>query len=193
MSRTHRPGPSRAAVLRHRFGFDSNPLRRDVDRFQWLTGLVLVLLFLVFAPVMGLRVGEAYYAKGVRTERVEATAWRPVSADVTRVTERKRGYRVDVLGTAADGHRLTGSYTTSRATVVGDHVSLWATPSRLTDTPPRRHARTITDTVVAVAASTLVVAAPLALVHLVTRRRCDRLRSRLWDAAWARFDRHPTP
>ncbi len=193
MNRSHHPGaPSRLDGLRRRWGFDANPLRRDVDRRQWRTGFALVVLFLLIAPVGALRVGAASYDRGVRTEHAEAATRRPVSGVVTGVTEHKRGFRVDVTGTGPGGHQVTGSYTTARATAVGDRVKLWATPSRLTDVPPRRHARTVSDTVVAVGTAPVAVAAPLVLVYFLVRRRCDRVRFRLWDAAWTGLDRHPT-
>ncbi|RFU39580.1 hypothetical protein DZF91_21590 [Actinomadura logoneensis] len=189
MSRSHRPGsPPRTAALRRRLGWDANPLRRDVDRRQRLVGLALLVLFLLVAPVTGLRVGAAAYDRGVRTELAEAATWQPVSAVVTGLADRKHGDRVDVVGTAADGHRFVGSYTTARVVAVGDHVKLWATPVRLTDNPPRRHVRTVTDTVLTVAVSLLAVAAGPVLVHVLFRRRCDRVRSRLWDTAWVRLD-----
>ncbi|MEV5576781.1 hypothetical protein AB0L06_42720 [Spirillospora sp. NPDC052269] len=193
MSRSRHPGPrSRLGALRRLCGFDGNPLRRDVDRHQRLLGLALVAFFLVAALVGSLRAGASSYDHGVRVEHAEAATWSPVSAVVTGVTERRRGFRLEVTGTASDGHHIVGSYTTARATAVGDAVQLWATPTRLTADPPRSHARTVSDTVVAVGALCIVVAAPLALVYLLFRRRCERVRSRLWDTAWTSFDRHPT-
>ncbi|MEV4257826.1 hypothetical protein AB0J52_32090 [Spirillospora sp. NPDC049652] len=193
MSRSHHPeSPTRPGVLRRRLGADANPLRRDVDRHQRIVGLALLALFLAVAPVVGLRVGTASYDGGLRAELTEAATWHPVSAVVTDIAHRKRGYRVTVTGTAADGHRLVGSYDTARVLTIGDRVRLWATPVRLTDTPPRRHLRTVTDTVLTVAAALLVVAAVPALVHLLFRRRCDHVRSRLWDAAWIDLD-HRSP
>lgn len=59
---------------RRRFGFDTNNLRRDVDRFQWRIGLVLLVAFLTVTPPLTVIVAGRVYEAG---ERASAGPRRP--------------------------------------------------------------------------------------------------------------------
>lgn len=63
---------SRVNRWRRRCGFDDNDLRRRVDRVQWLSGLLLLVVFLVVTPALCARVVEQVNDSGSRAERYEA-------------------------------------------------------------------------------------------------------------------------
>ncbi|QXJ22637.1 hypothetical protein AGRA3207_003671 [Actinomadura graeca] len=174
--------------LRRRAGFDNSPLRRDVDRRQWMLGLALLMLFLSLAPPLGLRAGQAVYASGVRAERHEAANRRRVDATVVEVKGQRHRSEVTVTWSGADGTRRTGSYTTWREATVGGRRTVWADSSAVSDVAPRPHARTVGDAVAGGVGAALVLGLPLLLVYVLARYRFDRRRYRLWDAEWARWD-----
>ena len=176
--------------LRRRCGLDGNDLRRRVDRAQWRVGLLLLLLFLVAAPIACAHVVSSVDAAGVRAERYEAATRHRVDATVVGVTPLESGREVNVVWTGADGTPHTGRYTSWRATVVGEHRVLWTGPRHtLGEMGPRKHARTIGDDVSAGAAVLAVTGLPMLTVYLAFRWGCDRRRYRQWDEEWADFDR----
>ncbi|MGI5202451.1 Rv1733c family protein [Spirillospora sp. CA-108201] len=181
---------TRAGRLRRRCGFDGNALRRRVDRIQWRVGLLLLLLFLVAAPVACSHVVSSVHAAGVRAERYEAATRHRVDATVVGVTPLESGREVSVAWTGTDGATHTGRYTSWRATAVGQHRVLWTGPRHnLGEMGPRTRARTVGDDVSAATAVVAGTGLPLLTVYLVFRWSCDRRRYRQWDEEWADFDR----
>ncbi|NYD45015.1 hypothetical protein BJY14_000998 [Actinomadura luteofluorescens] len=181
---------TRADRLRRRCGFDGNALRRKVDRTQWRAGLLLLLLFLVVAPVACAHVVWSVHTAGVRAERYEAATRHRIDATVVGVTPLESGREVTVVWTGADGAPHTGRYTSWRATAIGQHRVLWTGPRHgLGEMGPRKHVRTIGDDVSAAAAAVAVTGLPPLTVYLLVRWGCDRRRYRQWDEEWADFDR----
>ncbi|WP_141576779.1 hypothetical protein [Actinomadura sp. WMMA1423] len=181
---------TRADRLRRRCGFDGNPLRRHVDRVQWRIGLLLLLVFLVAAPVVCAHVVGPVHGAGVRAERYEAATRHRVDATVIGVRPLESGREVTAAWTDPDGASRTGHYTSWKATQLGERRELWAGPGgRLGETGPRKHMRTIGDDVSAGAAAATGAGLPLLALYLLLRHRCDRRRYRRWDEEWADFDR----
>ncbi|MFA1542565.1 Rv1733c family protein [Actinomadura monticuli] len=181
---------ARANRWRRSLGLDGNDLRRDVDRAQQRLGIVLLMLFFGIALPLGVHTAQTVYDSGVRAERHEAATWRRVDATVVKVKEVSGRHRVTVAWTGPDGTRRTGDYTTWRGSAVGSRIAVWAGPGTVSLLPPRDHSRTVAQTGVVAAAVALATALPLLGVHRLARRRFDRHRDRLWDAAWARLDNH---
>jgi hypothetical protein len=181
---------ARADRWRRRFGFDRNDLRRHVDRFQWKVGLVLLVLFLSVAPPLCANVVQAVHESGTRAQKEAAATRHRVSATVVKVEEAQNRHRVTVAWTERDGTRRTGDYTAWGAPAAGDRLTVWVGPGTVSTTPPPGRAWTVTRTVTAGAGTLLAAGLPVLGAYLLVRRRCDRLRYRLWDAAWARLDNH---
>ncbi|MEU9020402.1 hypothetical protein [Actinomadura sp. NPDC048394] len=171
-------------------GFDRNDLRRGMDRWQWFIGLMLLLAGTVVASVAAVHIGGAVYDSGVRTERHEAAVFHATDATVVKVHEASRTRGVTVSWVAPDGSRRTGGYETWRGASVGDHVRVWVGSAGVREDPPRPHARTIGDAVAYAVGTVAVTAAVFFGAYQLLRRRFDEVRYRLWDAAWADFDRH---
>lgn len=171
-------------------GFDTNDLRRDVDRVQWRIGLVLLMLFLSVTPPLTFRAAQAVYDSGMRSERQEAAAWQRVNVTVTKTEALRTGHRVTVTWTEPDGTRRTGDFTTRSRIHVGEQMQAWAGPGTVSPMAPNWHGRTVASTMVAGTGVVLAVGLPLFGVYRLMRRRYDRRRDRLWDTAWARLDNH---
>ena len=75
-----------------------------------------------------------------------------------------------------------------KGAAVGATRRIWVDREGDLTMAPRSHGRTVTDAVYVAASATLGAALPFLLVYLLVRRRCDRHRFAMWDAAWARMD-----
>ncbi|HEY8481807.1 MAG TPA: hypothetical protein VIL71_18430 [Spirillospora sp.] len=175
---------------RRRFGFDTNDLRRPVDRVQWRVGLLLLAVFLGVTPPLTAHVAAHVHDAGERAERRDAATWRRVDATVVEVGALRAGHRVTVTWTEPDGTRRSGDFTTMKPVRPGDPVLVWTRDGAVTAARPGRHGLTVVDTVAAGTGVVLATGLSLLGVYLLVRRRCDRRRDRLWDVAWARFDNH---
>ncbi|MFB4298561.1 hypothetical protein [Actinomadura sp. NTSP31] len=171
-------------------GFDTNDLRREVDRLQWFLGLVLLIAGIGVASMTAAYVGRAAYVSGIRTERHEAATFHKVDAVVEKVRDGQRDRDLTVAWIASDGSHRSGTYESWRGASVGDHVRVWAGPAGVREDRPRSHARTIDDTAARTTSTTAATAAVFAGGYWLLRRRLDRVRYGQWDAAWADFDRH---
>ncbi|WP_131740111.1 Rv1733c family protein [Actinomadura roseirufa] len=174
---------------RRRYGFDRNDLRREVDRVQWLTGLLLLVAALVTVPPLSLHAGRSAYASGTRAERAEAAHRHRVDATVVKATAWKARNEITVTWDEPRAVHRTGTYTTWRAPGIGEHPKIWVGPGGPSDRAPRPHSRTIGDTVTAGAGTAMPLGAPPLGAYLLVRRRCDRRRHERWDAEWEEFDR----
>ncbi|GAA1898466.1 Rv1733c family protein [Actinomadura bangladeshensis] len=181
----------RARLNRRRrgWGFDRNDLRREVDRAQMFYGLLLLILFLAVTPPVSAHAVQAVYDSGVRAERYEATTRHRVDATVVGIKRLHTGREVTVTWTAPDGTLRRGHYTTWRGASLGDHPKVWTRPGGVGEDPPRAHARTIGDAAAGGATTTLASGLASVGVYLLLRRHYDKRRYRMWDEAWAGFDR----
>jgi hypothetical protein len=174
---------------RHGWGFDRNDLRRVVDRKQMLYGLLLLVIFLGFAPFACIHVVQTVLHSGLRAERYEAATHHRVDATVVNVKSLHSGREVEVVWTAPDGTSRGGHFTTWHGANVGDHPKVWAGPGSVGEYPPRTHARTVGDAAAIGASTVAAVGLPLLGLYLLLRHRCDQHRYRMWDEAWTGFDR----
>lgn len=74
------------------FGWDRNPLRRRTDRVK--AGLigVLIVVFMIAAPLLTIMTGHWIYGAGVRQQRSEAVAWRHVPPLIQRGPARQEAF-----------------------------------------------------------------------------------------------------
>ncbi|MFA1542691.1 hypothetical protein SM611_27475 [Actinomadura sp. DLS-62] len=160
-----------------------------MDRAQMFYGLLLLMIFIAVTPPISIRAVQAVHHSGVKAERYEAATRHRVDATVVNIERRHTGREVTVTWIASDGTLHSGRYTSWRGASLGDRPAVWAGPGGVGEDPPRPHARTIGDcvatAVTAVAATGLVPGG----VYLLLRRRLDKRRYRMWDEAWAGFDR----
>ncbi|MCP9948950.1 Rv1733c family protein [Actinomadura madurae] len=180
---------ARADRWRRSCGFDANDLRRDVDRVQWRLGLLLLMIFFSVTPPLCAHVAGDVYHSGVKTERHEAATRHRVVATIVNV-EPDGQRRTTIAWTAADGTRHTRDHLTVRGGQVGDRLIVWVGPDAVSMFPPRRHALTIIHTAAIGAGVVPAVGLPLLSVYMLVRKRCDRHRSRQWDAEWVHLDDH---
>ncbi len=181
----------RARLNRRRrsWGFDRNDLRRAVDRAQMFYGLLLFVIFLAVTPLASAHVVQSVYHSGVLPERSEATTRHRVDATLVKIKRLHTGREVTVTWTDSDGTVQNGHYTTWRGASLGDHPKVWARPGGVGEDPPRTHVRTIGDAAASGATTVMASGQASAGIYLVLRRRYDKRRYRMWDEAWAGFDR----
>ncbi|GAA4066756.1 Rv1733c family protein [Actinomadura miaoliensis] len=181
--------------LRRRLGMERNELRRRVDRVQRAIALALLVLLLAAAPPVAAWCGGLAYEAGLRAERHEHAQRQEVWATVVATggigSAGDRYVHETVQATwprPADGRTRTGTLPSWKGAAVGARKQIWVDRDGRLAVRPRPHSRTVTDAVYAGGAAALGVGAPVLLAYVVVRRRCDRHRDRMWDAAWARMD-----
>lgn len=195
MMRRHRAGRhGRPSVrLRRRVGLERNELRRRVDRVQRLAALCLLAVLLAAAPPLAAWSAGWSYRQGTRAERAERADRHQVAATVLAAGGVPAGDRYiheTVRGQwpGPGGGLRTGELPSWKNAVPGAQRRIWVDREGEPTVRPRSHGRTVTDAAYAGLAGVLVAGAPLLLAYWAVRRRCDRHRDALWDAAWARMD-----
>ncbi|WP_147341572.1 Rv1733c family protein [Actinomadura logoneensis] len=176
-----------------RAGLLPSELRRPVDRLQRAVAFVLLALALVAVPLAAVTCARWSYRSGMNAERAEhAARYRAVAtAEAVGVGSTGDRYAHQALRahwTAPDGSTRVGVLTGWKDARAGSRHTIWTDVTGRAVTPPRPHGRTVTDAGYAGAGAALVVVLPFLGVYLLVRRRCDRHRDALWDAAWARMD-----
>ncbi|MFC6881232.1 hypothetical protein [Actinomadura yumaensis] len=188
-----RDGPPRR-TLRRRLGLERSGLRRRVDRVQRGIALALLSVLLAAAPPLAAWAAGWSYDAGSRAERVERASRHQVVATVVSTGgigstgDRYIHETVQARWTAPNGKPRTGSLPAWRKVRAGAQRDIWVDADGDPTVRPRPHSRTLTDAAYAGAAAVLAVGLPLLLAYALARRRCDRYRDALWDAAWARMD-----
>lgn len=188
------PLAGRLVRLRRRLGLERNGLRRRVDRVQRLVALGLLLLLLAAAPpVAALAVSWSYDA-GTHAEKAERASRQQVVATVTSAggvgssDDRYIHETVQATWPGPGGEPRVGTLPTWKNAKAGAQRTIWVDRNGDMTVRPRPHSRTVTDAVYAGAAAVLGCALPVLCAYVLVRRRCDRHRDALWEAAWARLD-----
>lgn len=193
MTSAHLHGiPPRLQRLRRRFGFDGNDLRRTVDRRQWAVGLTAAVSFAAIAPPLCASMASLAYRSGTRAEAAQTATHHLVSARVARTATETTGqvrYSYALLTwTGPDGQAHWTTVPAKRSMSPGTPQRIWVDASGEPARRPQGHADTVTTTAFAGATAAGAAGAPPLAVYLLVRRRCERRRARMWDAAWARLD-----
>lgn len=184
--------------LRRRLGMERNELRRRVDRVQRAIALgLLVLLVGVAVPLAAWAVSWAHQS-GVRAEKAERADRHQIVATVSSTGPTASGERylqetLKVTWRGAGGEPRSATLPGWKGAEVGEQRQIWVDRDGDPAFPPRPHSRTVTDAAYAGAAAVLGCSLPILLVHHLVRRRCDRHRDELWEAAWARMDAGSNP
>ncbi|MDL4817560.1 Rv1733c family protein [Actinomadura opuntiae] len=185
--------PAALRGLRRRCGFDGNPLRRAVDRRQRAVGIGAAAAFAIAAPAACASAASLAYTAGVRAERAESAGHHRIIARVTGIEEQNDGeqrYSYARLGwTTPDGRAHTTVIPAGRSARPGTTRRIWVDARGERSPRPQNRADTVAGAVFAGAGAAGAAALPPLAVYLAVRRRCDRGREEMWDAAWARLDR----
>jgi hypothetical protein len=177
-----------------RCGLERNELRRPVDRVQRMIAFGLLILFLAAAPPVAAYFAHWSYDSGMRAEQRERAHRHPVMATVLSTGgigssgDRYVHETVRAQWNGPDGRTHVDSLPAWKNAKVGSVQRIWVDDSGKVAVRPRPHSRTVTDSVYAAGAAVLGVAFPILVAYGLTRRRCDRRRDDLWEAAWARMD-----
>ncbi|MQY02613.1 Rv1733c family protein [Actinomadura macrotermitis] len=177
-----------------RLGLERNPLRRRIDRVQRAFAVALLLLTLLIAVPAGAWSWHLAYSSGLRAEQAEHAARHRVVATVTAAGgigtagDRYVHETVRATWTGSDGVVRTGTLPSWKNARAGARRAIWVDRQGVPVVRPRPHSRTVTDAGYAAVAGALAAGAPMLGAYLLLRRRCDRHRADLWEAAWARMD-----
>ncbi|WP_018654963.1 hypothetical protein [Actinomadura flavalba] len=179
---------------RARLGLYRSPLRRPVDRVQRRCAAALLALALVVALPLASLLAARAYATGKRAEAAERAARTLVLATAVdagathAVSERYYHASVKAIWPVPGGAVREGTLPAWKDAGIGDTHPIWVDEHGAPAVKPRPHSRSVSDAGYAASAALLAVAFPAGLAYWLLRRRCDRRRAALWDAAWSRLD-----
>jgi hypothetical protein len=173
-----------------RFGWDGNPLRRNVDKAESLGLAALVVLLVILAPLVGVVAGRAADSAARQAQRAERS-WYPVSAVLLAGTDQSASTQVE-MGVAwvradwtdREAVRHTGTVAAPLNARPGQRVQIWLTQAgRQTHQP-----LTATDVREQVAAAVLLAVTGwcvvITLAAAAVRLAADRRRMTGWHRDW---------
>lgn len=169
---------------------DRNPLRRASDRAETVLLVLLLLAFLVGAPLAALASGAWAHASAQRAELAQQSSGRQVTA-VLLVAPPAPSFGSGGVYTysqarwmAPDGRAMTGLVPVIEGMVVGARVSVWATQDGQLTAPPMGDSQVTARTVLGAVSGVTAVTVLLALAGLLVRLSLNRRRMAGWEADW---------
>lgn len=176
--------------LSRRLGLDGNPLRRRTDKIAACAAALLLVAFLIGAPLLSVA-AAGWAAHSGAAHQQAGRSWRPVSATVLQVAPPTAAD--EVLGsslvlarwTTPNGQVRTGRIPVRTRRDAGSMVRLWVDAAGSPADPPlnRRQVVALEATAVVIASATLGIM--LLCLAWAGRRVLDRRRLAAWEAAWA--------
>lgn len=176
--------------LARRLGLDGNPLRPRTDKIAACLAALLVVVFLVSAPVVSVATVGAI-GRIAATGQQATRSWRQVSAVVQKATSTPPawglyGYSwVLARWTAPDGQARTGQIPVGGAVAAGQRVRMWVDPAGTPTGPPPSGRAVLADQATAAAVAVAVLGIILLCLAWAGRWVLDRRRLAGWEAAWA--------
>jgi len=175
-------------------GADRSPLRRPMDRFEGALRVVLVVGFLIGAPLVATAAGHLTQLVGLRQVRQEAS-WRRVQAMLLRpAPPRYYGYgsmmtyRVPGRWRTPSGATRSGLVPVRTGAPAGARVSIWVDGTgRMTGRQPITTSMVQVRTLLAEIGSVAALAAALLAVAVLARLLLNRRRMAYWGIEWACF------
>lgn len=170
--------------------FDRNPLRRASDRAESVVLLVLVVAFVVSAPLVVAASGAWTRAAAHRAELAQAASLRQVTAVVLAVDGPRASGSWDLVSqakaqwTAPDGAVVTGQLPVRNGTNTGATFRVWVTRDGHLAEQPMTDSQAASLVITAQVAATAAFAIVLALAGVLTRWSLDKRRMASWDADW---------
>jgi len=175
--------------LARRLGLDGSPLRRRTDKIAVCLAALLVVVFLLGAPVVSMvAIGAAgRMAAGQQVTR----SWRQVSAVVQKAAPAPpawelSGYTwVRARWTAPDGRARAGQIPVSTAVAVGQTVRVWVDAAGTPTGPPPNPGAVIADQAAAALAAVVTLGVTLVCLMCAVRWALNRRRLANWETEWA--------
>jgi hypothetical protein len=182
----------RVRRLACRLGLDANPLRRRTDKIATFVAALLLLVFLVGAPLLAIATYGWAARVGAAEQRAERS-WRIVPAVLLKSAPVSNSFASGLFGyawvparwPAPSGHLRTGRIAVEVGMAAGRKVRIWVDGTgRPTDAPLTGRAVHARATTVALIA-TLVLLTVLSVLAWAGRMLLDRRRLADWELAWA--------
>ena len=182
----------RVRRLACRLGLEANPLRRRTDKIATLLAAVLLLAFLVGAPLLAIASYGWAGRVGAAEQRAERS-WHTVSAVLLKSVPAPNSFASGLYGyswvparwRAPNGQARSGNIAVDVGISAGRTVSIWVDATGRPTDPPLTdravHARATTVALVA----TLVLLTVLSVLVWAGRTLLDRRRLADWELAWA--------
>lgn len=182
----------RVRRLACRLGLDANPLRRRTDKIGTSLAALLLLVFLVGAPLLAITAYGWAGRIGAAEQRAERS-WHTVPATLLKSVPAPNSFASGLFSytwaparwAAPNGQARTGKIAIEEGMAVGRKVLIWVDGTgRPTDAP-------LTDRTVHARATTLALVGTMALVTVLSllawagRKLLDRRRLADWELAWA--------
>ena len=175
--------------LARRLGLNGSPLRRRTDKIAVCLAALLVVVFLLGAPVVSMvAIGAAgRMAAGQQVTR----SWRQVSAVVQKAAPAPpawelSGYSwVRARWTAPDGRARAGQIPVSTAVAVGQTVRVWVDAAGTPTGPPPNPGAVIADQAAAALAAVVTLGVTLVCLMCAVRWALNRRRLANWETEWA--------
>ncbi len=173
----------RAGMVVHGFWPDRNPLRRPCDRAEAaLIGMLLV-LFLLGAPLSALFAARwAHSAAGAQSSRYRVQA--VLLADASYNAYAWSDTVVKARWTAPDGTHHTGNIQAAVGTHRGAKVTIWTNRSGQALGPPLTQYQIDSQAVLAAVVAPLTLAFVVISLGLLGHQLLERRRLAAWDAEW---------
>lgn len=182
----------RVRRLACRLGLDANPLRRRTDKIGTSLAALLLLVFLVGAPLLAITAYGWAGRVGAAEQRAERS-WHTVPATLLKAAPAPNSFAsglfsytwVPARWAAPNGQARTGKIAIEEGMAVGRKVLIWVDGTgRPTDAPLTDRAVHARATTVALV-GTLVFVTVLSVLAWAGRKLLDRRRLADWELAWA--------
>ncbi len=189
-SKVRKPGTTLAARFLRGRQFDRNPLRRSADRAETIMLAVLLVAFLVGAPLAALAAGGWTHAIAQRAEAAQTASRRQATAVVLVAAGVLTGESWNLTSvtqarwTAPDGSVVTSELPVPEGAGAGAKVRVWTTMNGQLTSPPITESQVASAADLGAMAGAAAVAVLLALVGVLARRSLDNRRMAAWDADW---------
>jgi len=182
----------RVRRLARGLGLDANPLRRRTDKIATSLAALLLVVFLVGAPLFAIAVYGWAGRVGAAELRAERS-WHQVSAVLLKSAPSPNSFANGLFGyswvparwLAPNGQARTGNLAVEVGMAAGRKVRIWVDGAgRPTDAPLRQRAVQARATTAAAVATTVLLIAVFVLAW-AGRSLLDRRRLADWELAWA--------
>lgn len=174
-----------------RLGWDSNPLRRPVDRAEAAMITALVSTFVVAWLVLSVLIGLATYGAGVRLEHAQQHQRQTVQATLTESAAQAAGSSsqwgaawVPARWEFPAGHEHRGMVATALNLQAGQKVTIWVNRTGQQTAEPLTPVGIQDQVVFSVLVLTAAIAVALAAAVGGVRVLSDRRRMAGWQRAW---------
>lgn len=172
-------------------GCARNPLRRRIDDVESTILTVIVVIFLISAPLLSVLTGRLADAAGLREQATES-AWHPVQAVLAENASAGVSSQDGAWGAAwvkarwdiSGGKQRTGVIAVDLNAKAGQRVTIWVTGSGQVTHPPLSHGEVLDGIANAVLATVVGLGVLLALALAAARTVANRRRMAAWARAW---------